>query len=134
MLLFPLVVCSRPLDRLPVDGTFGWLYFHCTLLQFWDRQTRHILLNALYTHPATLIRLESAICLITHGVAVSRGRHDLTAALLSLLSDVLARARGSVSEKDLQRLKATVFQRDTIQGLCVSQDLPVQVSEGMVLR
>lgn len=85
-------------------------------------------------HPVTLMRLENAIRLITHGIAVSMGRHDLAAALLSLLSNVLARGTGPLSEKDLRRLKATIFQRDTIHGLCVSQDLAVKVSEGMVLR
>lgn len=122
------------MDRPSVDGAFGWLYFHCTLLQFQDGQTRGILLAALYTHPVTPIRLENAIHLITHGITVSIGRHDLTAALISLLSDVLARARGNQSEKDLRRLKAVVMQCDTIQRLCISYGLADKVYEGMVLR
>ncbi|KAH0839437.1 ribosome 60S biogenesis N-terminal-domain-containing protein [Lanmaoa asiatica] len=118
-------------DWPPIDGAFDWLYFHCTLLQLQDRQARGMLLTALYTHRVTLIRLEHAIHLITHGVAVSMGRDDLTAALLSLLSDVLVRARGCLDEKDLQRLKATVIRCDTIQGLCVSQDLAEAIHEAI---
>ena len=83
--------------------------------------------------PVTLIRLENAIRLITHGITISMERHDLTAALLSLLSDVLASARSHLTEKDLRRLRATVIQYDIIQGLCVSQDLAVEVYEGGVL-
>ena len=119
------------LDRPPADGMFGWLYFHCTLQELQDRQTRGILLAALSTHSATLIRLESATRLITHGIAVSLGRHDLTAALLSLLSDVLVRAKDHLSEKDLRRLKTFVIQCDAIQELCLSQNLAVEVHEGM---
>jgi nucleolar pre-ribosomal-associated protein 1 len=121
------MLLSRPL----VDGTFGWLYFHCTLPKLQDQQTRSILLTGLYTHSVTLIRLENAIRLITHGITVSLGRHGLTAALLSLLSDVLARARGHLSEKDLRWLKTLVVQYGAIQGLCVSQDLAVEVHEGV---
>ncbi|KAG9316606.1 ribosome 60S biogenesis N-terminal-domain-containing protein [Chiua virens] len=109
--------------------TFGWLYFHSSLPQLQDRQTRAILLMALYAQPVTLIRLEYAICLITHGVAVALGRDDLTSALLFLLADILARARDSLSGKDVRRLKATVIQSDTIQGLCVSHKLAVKVNE-----
>lgn len=122
------------LDRHPVDGAFGWLYFHCTLLQFQDRQTRGILLTTLYAHPVTLIRLEHAIRLVTHGISVSSSRHDLTAALLSLLSDIMAKVQGNLSEKDQRRLKATVIRCDTIQGLCLSQDLADNVHQGVVLR
>ena len=122
---------SMLLDRLLVDGAFGWLYFHCTLPKLQDQQTRDVLLTGLYTHSATVIRLENAIRLITHGITVSLGRHDLTAALLSLLSEVLARARGHLSEKDLRRLKTLAIQYDAIQGLCVSQDLAAEVHEGV---
>ncbi|KAG8218153.1 ribosome 60S biogenesis N-terminal-domain-containing protein [Butyriboletus roseoflavus] len=118
-------------DWSPVDGAFGWLYFHCTLMQFQDRQTRGVLLTALCTHPVTLTRLENAIHLITHGITVSMGRHDLTAALLSLLSDVVGRAREHLSKKDLRRLKVAVVQCDTIQGLCISQDLTFKVHEAI---
>lgn len=121
------------LDRSAVDGAFGWVYFHCTLPQFRDRHMREILLTALYTHPVTLFHLESAIRLITHGITVSVGRHELTAALLSLLSVVLARARGHLSEKDLRRLRVSVIQCDVVQSLCISQDLAVEVHEGVVL-
>jgi len=85
-------------------------------------------------HPVTLFRLENAIRLITHGIAVSIGRHELMAALLSLLSDVLTRARGHLTEKDLRGLRASVIRCDAIQSLCVSQDLAVEVHEGVVLR
>ncbi|KAF8548697.1 hypothetical protein OG21DRAFT_1489160 [Imleria badia] len=118
-------------DWPPVDGAFGWVYFHCAPPQLQDQHVRGILLTVLYTDPVTLIRLENAIRLITRGITVSAGRHDLTAALLSLLSDVLARARSHLTEKDLRRLKATVIQCDDIQGLCVSQDLAVEVHEAI---
>jgi nucleolar pre-ribosomal-associated protein 1 len=49
------------------------------------------------------------------------GCHDLTVALLSLLSDILVRARSHPTEKDLRLLKVTVIRCDAIQGLCVSQ-------------
>lgn len=122
------------LGRPPVDGAFGWLYFHSTLPQFQDQHTRGVLLTALYTHPVTLIRLENAIHLITHGITVSMGRHDLTAALLSLLSDVLGRARNHLSKKDLRRLKVAVVQCDTMQALCISEDLTANVHEGVILH
>ena len=117
-------------DRPPVDDAFGRIYFHCDLPQFQDQQARGILLTTLYQHPVTLFRLENAIRLITHGIAVSAGRHDLTAALLSLLSNVLAKAREHLGEKDLRRLKAFIIQSDAIQGLCLSQDLAADVHEG----
>lgn len=80
------------------------------------------------------MRLERAIRLITHGIGVSMGRHDLTAALLVLLSDVLARARDGLGESDLRRLKAFAVQSDAVQGLCVSQELAVGVYEGVWSR
>ena len=125
---------SMLLDRLPVEGVFSWLYFHTTLSQLQDGGACETLLTALYAQPVTLGRLENAIRLITNSIGVSTTCHHLTAALLALLSDVLARARGTRSEKDLRRLKATVFQRDTIQELCVSPNLVSEISEGVGLR
>ncbi|KAG6373605.1 hypothetical protein JVT61DRAFT_6257 [Boletus reticuloceps] len=46
------------------------------------------------------------------------GRHDLTAALLSLLSEVLAKAKSHLNEKDLWQLKASIVQScDAIHSL-----------------
>ncbi|KAF8128177.1 ribosome 60S biogenesis N-terminal-domain-containing protein [Boletus edulis] len=115
----------------PVDGIFGWLYFHCTLPQLQNQQTRGTLLISLSAHPVTLTRLEHAIRFITHDITMSMGRHDLTVALLSLLSDVLARAKSHLNEKDLRRLKASIVQCDTIHGLCVSEGLAVKVHEAL---
>ncbi|KAG6375258.1 ribosome 60S biogenesis N-terminal-domain-containing protein [Boletus reticuloceps] len=116
----------------PVDGIFGWLYIHCTLPQLQNQQTCGTLLISLSAHPVTLTRLEHAIRFITHDITMSMGRHDLTAALLSLLSDVLARAKSHLNEKDLRRLKASIVQCDAIHGLCVSEGLADQTIRGFV--
>ncbi|KAF9224544.1 hypothetical protein BS17DRAFT_780022 [Gyrodon lividus] len=118
--------------RYLVESAFGWLYFQCNAAQLRDGGLRNILLTTLYSHPVACTELERAIRLIIHGVGVSEGRHGLTTALLSLLSAVLDRARSHLNEKDLRRLSVTtVVQSAVIQGLCMSDDLAVEVHEAI---
>ncbi|KAF8838207.1 hypothetical protein BDN67DRAFT_955439 [Paxillus ammoniavirescens] len=118
--------------RSPVESAFVWLYFQCNVAQIQDLRVRNILLTTLYSRPVAYIDLERAIYVITHGVGISKGRHGLTAALLSLLSAVLEEAKRHLNDKDLQRLRATaVVQSAVIQVLCISCDLTAEVQEAL---
>ncbi|KIJ58791.1 hypothetical protein HYDPIDRAFT_119198 [Hydnomerulius pinastri MD-312] len=88
-----------------IEGGFDWLFFQCNDVRLEDERLRGILLNTLYSHTVTYVKLERAICLITRGISVSRGRPSLMAALLSLLSAILEGASSRLSKEDLRRLK-----------------------------
>ncbi|KIJ58797.1 hypothetical protein HYDPIDRAFT_33810 [Hydnomerulius pinastri MD-312] len=113
-----------------IESGFDWLFFQCTDVQLEDARLRGILLNTLYSHTVTCTKIERAICLITHGISVSKGRPSLMAALLSLLSAILEGASSRLSKEDLRRLKVgTVVGSAVIHALYVSDGLAIGVHE-----
>lgn len=97
-----------------------------------DKRTRDTLVEALFTHTATLVGVQRAMCLIMHGLSRMRDQATTEKGLLLLSAAIVQRARVTLTTADFDAIKDYLFvQSREIKALCFSQSLGCITQEGL---